>query len=100
MKTKYRYFILREVSVFFVICQALSENTIQLCFQCSILCERQCITLAQMVFLNQLTALKSENEVQGDLIDDLSRCKPVYLMLKDVVTAVSRQGTPVSYHRC
>ena len=82
---KYRYFMLCEVSVFFVIYQALSENTIQLCLQCPILSEWQCITLTQMMFLDQLLAIKAENEVQGDLIDDLSRCKSLYLMLKYVL---------------
>lgn len=85
MKTKYRYFILYEVSVFFVIYQSLSENTIQLCFQCPILSQRQCITLAQMMFINQFAALKTKNEVQGYLINDLSRSKSVYLMLKDML---------------
>lgn len=41
----------------------LSENTIQPCFQCPVLSERQCITLAQMMFLDQFAALKTENEV-------------------------------------
>ena len=77
--------MLCEVSVFFVIYQALSENTIQLCFQCPILCERQCIALAQMMLLDQFAALKTENEVQSYLINDLSRSKSVYLMLKDVL---------------
>ena len=85
MKTKYRYFILCEVSVFFVIYQSLSENTIQLCFQCPVLSERQCITLTQMMLLDQFPTVKAKNEVQGDLIDDLSRCKPIYLMLKYVL---------------
>ena len=82
---KYRYFMLCEVSVFFVIYQALLENTIQPCFQCPVLSERQCITLAQMMLFDQFAAVKAENEVQGDLIDDLSRCKSVYLMLKYVL---------------
>lgn len=60
-KEKDRYFHERYLS--FSLYYDLSENTIQLCFQCPILCERQCITLAQMVFLDQLTAVKAKNEV-------------------------------------
>lgn len=36
-----------------------------------------------MMILYQLTAVKSENEVQGNLIDDLSRCQSVHLILKE-----------------
>ena len=38
-----------------------------------------------MMILDHLTAVKAENEVQGYLIDDLSRCKSVHLMLKDML---------------